>query len=56
MKNHPIFAKATIAIFCITALATTAIIKGLDSGLLVASITAIAGLGGFIIGKATKPK
>ena len=56
MNHHPIFSKAIIAILCITILGTAAILKGLNSGILIASITAIAGLGGYIIGKTTKPK
>lgn len=56
MSNHPLLTKTTIAIIAITILATTAIITGLDSGILAAAITAIAGLGGYTLGRATKPK
>ena len=56
MKNHPLLTKEIVAILCITAIGITALLKGLDSGLLTAIVTALAGLGGFMIGKATTKK
>lgn len=48
--------KTIVAIIAITILALAAIITGTDSGLLVGATTAIAGLGGFAIGKASAAK
>ena len=56
MKNHPLLTKEIIAIIAITILATAAILKGINSGIIVGSVTAIAGLGGYILGKTTKTK
>lgn len=56
MTNHPIFTKSVIAMLCITALAITALLTGHNTVVIVSSTAAIAGLGGFIAGKATKPK
>ena len=40
----------------ITALGIVALIKGIDSGVLVSVVAAIAGLGGFTLAKITKAK
>jgi len=48
--------KAIVAIICITILASIAILKGIDGVLLAGACTLIAGLGGFAVGKITKPK
>lgn len=48
--------KTIVAITAITILAALAIIKGIDSGILAGSIAAIAALGGYALGKATKSK
>lgn len=44
------------AILAITALGIVALIKGIDSGLLVTVTAAIAGLGGYAITKISKTK
>ena len=43
--------KAIIAILAITIIETLAIFRGIDGALLAAAIAAIAGLGGYQIGK-----
>lgn len=48
--------KTIVAIVAILILATTAIIMGVNSGILASSIAAIAGLGGYALGRKTKPK
>ena len=45
-----------IAILAITTLETIALYKGINGALLSLAFTAIAGLGGFILGKTSKPK
>ena len=46
--------KTTIAIGAITAILITALIKNIDSALMITGVTAIAGLGGYALGKAKK--
>ena len=43
--------KSILSIACITLLASIALLKDVDGVLFAAAIAAIAGLGGFIVGK-----
>lgn len=49
MKDHPLATKEVIAMFCITALAITALIKGLDAYIYTIAMIAIAGIAGYQI-------
>lgn len=44
-----------IPVICITIILVIALIMHLDGNILIAGITAIAGLGGFTLGKASNP-
>lgn len=46
--------KAIVSMLCITALASIALLKGMDGLLLAGAVSALAGLGGFAVGRTTK--
>jgi len=46
--------KTIVAIGCIAAILITALIKGVDGALLSTGVAAIAGLGGYAVGKLKK--
>lgn len=47
--------KTLVAIGAITAILITCIIKNIDGAIVGAGVAAIAGLGGYIVGKLKKP-
>jgi len=51
MQELPKGLKALVAMCCITVVGAVAIYKGYDTGLLTIIVAAIAGLGGFAVGK-----
>lgn len=55
MKKHPLLTKEIIATFCITLLALTAMLKGIDTYVFTIAIIAIAGIAGYQL-KATLPE
>ncbi|MBA7669719.1 hypothetical protein ES703_77852 [subsurface metagenome] len=56
MKQHPLLTKASLAIVAIMILEGLAILKGIDGALFGLAVTAIAGLGGYTIGRRTGSK
>ena len=49
-------AKTIVAILCITALLSLALLKGFDGALLTSGVAVIAGLAGFAVGKSKSTK
>ena len=56
MKKLNLPYTSLVAIIAILILAIVALLKGIDSGLVAGSVAAIAGLGGYAIGKARNAK
>ena len=54
MKNHPLLTKEIVAILCITAIVITCIFHNIDGAIIAGAVTAVAGLGGYLMGKAKK--
>ena len=56
MKTHPLFSKAIIAILVLAGLEAIALLKGIDGAAFGTVVAAIAGLGGYEIGKGRSRK
>ncbi|MBA7698580.1 hypothetical protein ES703_107258 [subsurface metagenome] len=52
MKNHPLATKEVVAMVLIALLVAVAMLKGINGYLYFAGVAAIAGLGGYVGGRA----